>query len=38
VDLSAYAGKTIQIDLENRLNDAWKFEAGYWVGLEVVSE
>ena len=38
LDLSAYEGKTIQIDLENRLNDARKFEAGYWSGLEVVLE
>ncbi|NRB75108.1 MAG: sulfatase [Verrucomicrobiales bacterium] len=38
VDLSPYAGKTIQVDLENRLNETWRFEAGYWSGLEILSE
>ncbi|MEC8824445.1 MAG: hypothetical protein VXX36_01560 [Verrucomicrobiota bacterium] len=38
LDLSDYGGKTIRIDLENRLNDTWKFEAGYWSDLEIVSE
>lgn len=38
VNLSPFAGQTILIELENGLNDAWKFEAGYWSGLEVISE
>lgn len=38
VDLSLYAGKTVRLELENRLKGDWRFEAGYWNGLKVVSE
>jgi len=38
VNLSPYAGKTIQIEMDNCLNNDWKYEAGYWSSLKIVSE
>ena len=38
VNLTPYAGKAIQIEMENRLHGEWKFEAGYWSELKIVSE
>lgn len=37
VDLSAYAGKEIKLELVNQASD-WKFEAAYWAGIELISE
>ena len=34
-DLTKHAGKTINIELENRASD-WAFEAAYWSQIEVV--
>lgn len=36
VDLSAYAGKSVQLDLENRANN-WSWEFAYWNRVELVS-
>mgnify|MGYP003637867656 FL=1 len=36
VDLSVYAGKTVRLELENRLKGDWRFEAGYWSGLKII--
>lgn len=38
VDLSPYAGRSLQVELENGPNGDWKFEAGYWSGLKITSE
>jgi arylsulfatase A-like enzyme len=35
VDLAKHAGKTIEIELENRASD-WAFEAAYWNRIELV--
>jgi hypothetical protein len=35
VDLSGFAGRTINLELENRPN-GWSFEAGYWAEIAVV--
>lgn len=37
VDLSAFAGQTIDLNLEN-FPDEWAWEAGYWSRIEIVSE
>ena len=37
VDLSAYTGKTIELNVENVAND-WRNEFGYWGKVEVVGE
>lgn len=37
VDLSAFAGQTIDLNLEN-FPDEWAWEAGYWSKIEIVSE
>jgi len=37
VDLSQYAGKKAKLELVNEAND-WKFEAGYWAKIELVSQ
>jgi hypothetical protein len=37
VDLSMFAGKTIQLELENRANN-WQNEWAYWHQVKVVSE
>lgn len=36
-DLSAYAGKTVRLRLENAPN-GWAWEAGYWSTLRLISE
>jgi hypothetical protein len=37
VDLSAYAGNSVVLELVNEPT-GWKFEAGYWSTIEIVSE
>ena len=37
VALSAYAGKEIKLELVNQASD-WKWEAGYWARIELISE
>jgi len=37
VDLTQFAGTTIDLSIENRAND-WKNEFGYWGGISIVSE
>ena len=37
VDLSAYAGKQIKLELVNKASD-WQWEAGYWARIELISE
>jgi hypothetical protein len=37
VDLTPYAGKTIEINVENVAND-WRNEFGYWGSIEIVNE
>ncbi len=37
IDLTAYAGKSIDLILENRAND-WRNEFGYWGSIKIVSE
>jgi len=37
VDLSVYAGKEIKLELVNQPSD-WKWEAGYWARIELISE
>jgi len=37
VDLTPYAGKTIELNVENVAND-WKNEFGYWGSIEIVRE
>jgi len=37
VDLSQYAGKKAKLELLNEASE-WKFEAGYWAKIELVSE
>ena len=37
VDLSAYAGKSVKLDLANHPSD-WKWEAGYWAKIAIESE
>ncbi|HNR99491.1 MAG TPA: ADP-ribosylglycohydrolase family protein [Planctomycetota bacterium] len=37
VDLSAYAGKTVRLELLNQAN-GWAWEAGYWASIALVSE
>jgi hypothetical protein len=37
VDLSQYAGKNTKLELLNQASD-WKFEAGYWAKIELVSQ
>jgi hypothetical protein len=37
VDLSKYAGKEIKLELENKASD-WRWEAGYWAEIELISE
>jgi len=37
VDLSAYAGKEIKLELVNKASD-WQWEAGYWAGIELISK
>jgi len=37
VDLSAYAGKEINLELENKASE-WAWEAGYWARIELISE
>jgi putative heme-binding domain-containing protein len=37
VDLTPYAGKTINVELLNQPND-WNYEYGYWARAEVVSQ
>ncbi|MCP4776174.1 MAG: hypothetical protein GY880_18250 [Planctomycetaceae bacterium] len=37
VDLTKHAGKTINIELENRASD-WSFEAAYWHQIELVEK
>jgi hypothetical protein len=37
VDLSAYAGKEIKLELVNEASD-WQWEAGYWAGIELISK
>ncbi|MHC5053267.1 MAG: ADP-ribosylglycohydrolase family protein [Planctomycetota bacterium] len=34
VDLSAHAGKTVKLELENRA-DGWSWEAGYWAEIAI---
>jgi len=36
IDLSAYSGQEIEIELENQPN-GWSFEAGYWAKIELKS-
>jgi arylsulfatase A len=36
IDLSDHAGKTVEIELENRAS-GWSFEAAYWSGLRLVA-
>ena len=37
LDLTPYAGRTIELKLENKSND-WAYEAGYWSQIDIVSE
>lgn len=37
VNLTPYAGRSVNLELENRSND-WTWEYGYWGRIEVVSE
>jgi len=37
VDISAYAGKEIKLELVNQPSD-WQWEAGYWAGIEIISK
>jgi len=37
VDLSSYAGKSVEIALENRAN-GWSWEAGYWAEIAIETE
>jgi len=37
VDLSAFAGKSVKLELENRA-DEWRWEAGYWSAIELVTD
>ena len=37
VDLSQYAGKKVKLELLNEASE-WKFEAGYWAKIELVSQ
>jgi len=37
VDLSQYAGKKAKLELLNQASE-WKFEAGYWAKIELVSQ
>jgi putative membrane-bound dehydrogenase-like protein len=37
VDLTPYAGKTINVELLNQPND-WNYEYGYWARAEVISQ
>jgi hypothetical protein len=37
VDLSAHAGKTVTLELDN-LADGWSWEAGYWAKIAIESE
>ncbi|HAK96036.1 MAG TPA: hypothetical protein DCM87_13850 [Planctomycetes bacterium] len=37
VDLSAYAGKTVRLELVNQAS-GWAYEAGYWASIAIVSE
>ena len=37
VDLSAYAGKQIKLELVNQPS-GWSFEAGYWAEIKVDSQ
>ena len=37
IDLSKFAGKSINLILENRAND-WKNEFGYWSSIKIVTE
>jgi len=37
VDLSAYAGKEIKLELVNQPSD-WQWEAAYWAKIELISE
>jgi hypothetical protein len=37
VDLGRFAGKTVQLRLENAAN-GWNYEFGYWSGIEIGSE
>lgn len=37
VDLSQYAGKEVKLELVNQPSE-WKFEAGYWAKIELVSQ
>ncbi|MCB1062174.1 MAG: hypothetical protein KDN20_04535 [Verrucomicrobiae bacterium] len=37
IDLTSYAGKTIELTIENAAND-WRNEFGYWGSIEVVTE
>jgi len=37
IDLTKHAGKTVNIELENRASD-WAFEAAYWSRIELQDE
>ena len=37
LDLTKFAGKHVDLEIENRAND-WAWEFGFWGGVEVVSE
>jgi hypothetical protein len=37
IDLTPYAGKTVQLELHNHPND-WNYEFGYWSRADVISE
>jgi hypothetical protein len=37
IDLSKFAGKSINLSLENKAND-WKNESGYWGSIKIVSK
>ncbi len=37
INLAEYSGKEVKLELVNQPSD-WKFEAGYWARIEIVSE
>ncbi|MHC4148829.1 MAG: hypothetical protein ACYSR5_05020 [Planctomycetota bacterium] len=37
VDLAAYAGKDVKIELVNKAN-GWEWETGLWSRIELISE
>jgi hypothetical protein len=37
IDLSLFAGKSVKLELENRL-DEWAYKGCYWADLAIVGE